>query len=268
MVNAGRGRGPQSEPPQRRVVLLGASNLTRGLATVLDTAARHWGQPLEAFIAAGHGRSYGMHSTVFGRRLSGITQCGLWEALQNRPRLPTAALVTDIGNDLLFHAPVAEIAGWVEQCLDRLAELQSCTAMTLLPLANLAGMTPRRYYALRSILFPRCRLPWECLLQRAHELNERVRSLGQARGIPLIEPRGDWYGVDPIHIRFRSVPAAWREILASWCSGPPPKAQPNSWSRWVRLRLLKPEQRWVLGIEQRTRQPAATLADGTTISMY
>ena len=43
----------------RRVVALGASNLTRGLHTVVSTARTEWGPDVEVLGALGHGRSYG-----------------------------------------------------------------------------------------------------------------------------------------------------------------------------------------------------------------
>ena len=58
---------------------------------------------------------------MLGRELPGITTCGLWDALAARPPARTAALVTDVGNDLLYGAPVAAILDWVAECLDRLA---------------------------------------------------------------------------------------------------------------------------------------------------
>src|SRR5262249_46912085 len=93
---------PGGQPPAvRRVVLLGASNLTLGIGTVLGSAANVWGSPLEVLAALGHGRSYGRATSVMGRQLPGIRECGLWPALGVDGQLPTAALVTDIGNDVL-----------------------------------------------------------------------------------------------------------------------------------------------------------------------
>ncbi len=131
---------PKQSPPTgltRRVVLLGASNLTKGIGTVLETACRHWGRPLEAVGALGHGRSYGNASRVLGRQLPGILECGLWQVLGRSPGVPTAGLVTDIGNDLLYGQGVARIADWLEQCLDRLAAVHARTVVTLLPVDNL-----------------------------------------------------------------------------------------------------------------------------------
>ena len=53
------------------------------------------------------------------RELPGIVECGLWDALAQRPPAPTVALLTDIGNDLLYDVPVPQIVSWVETCLDR-----------------------------------------------------------------------------------------------------------------------------------------------------
>src|SRR5262245_13820468 len=102
--------------PTRRVILLGASNLVRSISSVVETARRIWREPIEIMAAIGHGRSYGRDSVVLGRKISGIFPCALWKDLQNRPPLPTAALVTDVGNDLGYGVDVAEIISWVEGC--------------------------------------------------------------------------------------------------------------------------------------------------------
>ena len=117
----------QDEPPRRRIVLLGASNLVRSLSIVVETARLIWQEPVEIMAAIGHGRSYGQNSQVLGRKISGIFSCALWQDLQNRPPLPTAALVTDVGNDLLYEVPIARLMEWVEGCLDQLAAAGATT---------------------------------------------------------------------------------------------------------------------------------------------
>ncbi|HEY2881946.1 MAG TPA: hypothetical protein VGJ15_05920, partial [Pirellulales bacterium] len=80
-----------------RIVLLGASNLTRGISTIVETAHNLWGPRLEILVASGHGRSYGLKSVFLGRALPAIIHCGLWEALAERRNVPTVAMITDIG---------------------------------------------------------------------------------------------------------------------------------------------------------------------------
>jgi hypothetical protein len=254
--------------PPRRVVLLGASNLTRGMSTVFETAGAFCGRPLEIFAALGHGRSYGMYSSLLGRRLPGILSCGLWEGLDARPPASTAALLTDIGNDLLYEVPPGQVAQWVRECTDRLLARSARVVMTMLPLSNSSGLSEWRFTFLRTCFFPSCQLGLEELLSRASELDELLRRLCAERGIPVIEPRREWYGLDPIHIRLRNWRIAWSEILSQWCDGPPPPVPVPSLRHWLRLRLLPPEQRWFFGFSQRRAQPAGQLGDGSAVFLY
>ena len=71
--------------------------------------------------------------------------------------LATSALVTDIGNDLFYDEPVEQIVEWIDFCLARLAAIGCATVVTRLPLANLPGLSERRFRLLRKIFFPKCR---------------------------------------------------------------------------------------------------------------
>ena len=267
----GTSHRPSHSPrtPPRRAIFLGASNLVNGLATILDVARQMWGGPLDVLAAIGHGRSYGLRKSVLGRALPGIDECGLWPALQGRAPAPTAALVTDIGNDLLYDVDVPQIAGWVEACVDRLQRAGARIVLTPLPLCNLATLPPARFRVLRRILFPGCTLSHATVRERAEELDRRVRGLARERGLRLAEHRPQWYGFDPIHIRRRHRRAAWHAVLSHWSDAPPaPAAARASWRRQLFLMRLVPDQRWLFGWEQRRTQPAAVLEDGTTLALY
>ena len=256
-----------------RVVVLGASNLARGFPTVVETAQRAWGRRLEMFVALGRGRSYGRSTRMLGRQLPGILDCGLWPELAARSELPTTlpttAVVTDIGNDLLYHEPVERIVGWVEACLDRLVALEARTVVTLLPIENLERLSQVRFQILRRIFFPSSRVGLDEVGQRALALNDGVRRLAEARGFDVVGPRAAWYGIDPIHIRSRHMTSAWREILTA--EGPAPAAiDPvrTSLARALYLHSRRPFHRHFMGFEQRRSQPSARLPGGTTIAFY
>lgn len=254
--------------PARRVVLLGASNLTRGISTVVETACGQWGRPLDVLAALGHGRSYGGPSTVLGRTLPGIVECGLWTALAERPRLPTSALVTDIGNDLFYGATPNEIAGWVETCLERLAAVAESIVMTRMPVCNLKRVRPWQYAVLRRLLFPSCRLSLEELSELAWQLDKLLAEVAARRGCRVIEPCSEWYGFDPIHIRLAHWSTAWRQVLDSGIGKPrcaPARPSPR---RWLYLRRRLPERCWLFGRAYLRPQPCGRLADGTVISLY
>ena len=258
-----------ADVPLRRVVMLGASNLTLSAPTVIATACEIWREPLDILGAYGHGRSYGLQSFVLGRSLPSIVGCGLWNALAKRPTAPTTALVTDIGNDILYGTTVAQIVEWVESCVNQLQRQKARIVMTSLPAESLAGVGSWRFLLMRTLLFPASRLRLETALERVRELNDQLRELSKSRGIVFVEQESEWYGFDPIHIRRAQQPRAWSEILSGW-SQPSQSVDPAriSLARTLYLISRRPERRRLFGISQCHRQPAGRLGDGTTVAIF
>ncbi len=254
--------------PDRRVVLLGASNLARGISTIVESAQQSWGAPLDFVAALGHGRSFGLTSQVLGRKLPGIDRCAIWNELQHRPQVPTAALVTDIGNDILYGAKVGQITDWVRACMDRLAPACEQIVVTQLPLTSLERLGDKRFALMRTLLFPESKLSLEQVREAAKQLNNSIVHLAKQFDATLVVPRSDWYGFDPIHIRMKYWRSAWQEILSPWTHGEPSIEARGSLRRWIRLRVARQHERTLFGIHQKQSQPAITLNDGTTISYY
>ena len=252
----------------RRVVLLGASNLKIGFSTVIEAVGQAWGAPLDILAALGHGRSFGLESRVLGRCLPAIVSCGLWDELTSRPPASTAALVTDIGNDILYGARVEQIAGWVETCLERLARTCERITVTQLPLESIAGVGRRRFLLCRSILFPRSRLRLDEAISRAEELNRCVVNLAARFDARVIAPHPVWYGFDPIHIRMRHRKAAWQKFFSIWLDGETSRRAGSAPRPSLMLWRLRPLRRRLFGVDQLHAQPAAELPDGSMISLY
>ena len=257
--------------PTRRVIVLGASNVTRGLRTFCETAARIWGQPLDILAAIGYGRSYGKPSRVLARTLPGIKGCEMWEEWQARDPLPTAALITDIGNDILYGAEPQLISRWVRVCAERLAERCQTVVITALPLCTVDLLGPRRFKFLRSILFPSSSLTLQQVVESSYELDERVAEIAKALNLGRTQPDPRWYGIDPIHVRRSYWQDAWEQHLLPWRGT---TAESHSSQResennptW-RLTRLRPKHQWYFGIEQRRPQPAWTGPDGSRLSLY
>jgi hypothetical protein len=254
---------------RRRVVLLGASNLTRSFPTVVATALRTWGEPVEILAAMGHGRSFGQDSAVMGRKISGIFPCALWQDLQSRPALPTAALVTDIGNDLLYGVPPAQLMDWVEKCLDRLEDAGAAIVVTQMPIESVERLSEARFRFFRRLFFPRSRMTLIEAKALVRGFNERLLGVGDARKIPVIPVSGAWYGFDPIHLKRRVLREAWPTLLAAWQGGGE-RVVVGRLSLWraAYLATLAPQEWWLLGIRRRASQPSGRFGDGTTISLY
>ena len=253
--------------PARRVIVLGASNVTRGLRTFCETAGGLWGEPLDVLAAIGHGRSYGVRTTVLGRGLPSILDCELWDDWQSRESLPSAAIITDIGNDIMYGSSPRQIADWVQTCASRVAEHCQRVVITGLPLESIQRLGPRRFRILRAILFPRSPMTLEVALGRAMELNERVREIASALHIECIAPDPSWFGVDPIHIRRRHWSAAWVRMLHPLRDAVENGCCNHQSANW-RLRRLQAKHRWFFGVEQRRPQPVWHGPDGSQLSLY
>jgi hypothetical protein len=253
-------------PTAPRVVLLGASNLTRAISTVVGLATQRAGGPARIEVAMGHGRSYGCRSRVLARSLPGIDECGLWPLAAAAG--PTFALVTDIGNDIAYGHDPATIEGWVDRCLDRLAAHGASIIMTRPPAEPIRRLPAWQFRVVSRLLFPAHDLTFRTAVDRVIELDDRIRALGARRGVVTIEMDPDWYGIDPVHLRRGCWREAWGRILEPWplpAPGPPPRP---SLVRWARLRTATPERWWLLGRARGRRQPAARLAGGTTVALY
>jgi len=250
----------------KRVVLLGASNVTLAFPLIINQLRGLWDHPLEILAAHGHGRSYGRRSRVMFRELPGIVESGLWEAFDaaDPAAAGTSALVTDVGNDLLYMSEVEQVMGWVEACLKRLSEQGAEITLTLPPIATISRLSSPHYYLMRSLLFPRCRVSSTEMRQRAEQLEQRLREVGEKYGARLIAPAESWYGIDPIHIRRRRRGQAWREILSAWsgqtAASRQPVAVPPVWK-------LRPQQRRIFGRNQTEPQPMWR-DDGVALSLY
>ena len=257
--------GALSADTRPTVVLIGASNMTRGLAVLRALSARACGRPHEVLAAIGMGRSYGIHSSVFGRRLPPVLDCGLWRALDERPRRELLAVVGDVGNDLLYGQEVDLILRWVDECVGRLRARGARVVLTSLP-PRVADLSRPRFLFFRSVLFPFSPLRYEALGDVLPALDEGLRRIAGAHGAALVPLRREWYRIDPIHILPSRSRAAWSEILAPIAhveSCPPVGIAPS-----LRTYTLLAERQWLLGREVRRAQPILRQPDGTTVALY
>lgn len=250
----------------RRLVALGASNLTLGLASLVAVARSQWGSDVEVMTALGYGRSYGMPSTVGVRTLPGILECGLWPALATSPSARTRGLVTDVGNDVLYGVEPGTILTWVEQAVDRLLAITDDVVLTDLPTANSHELSEARFTFFRTILYPSCRLTLDEVVARAEEVNEGLRDLARSRPVRFSKLNPGWYGLDPIHFR----PSRWRDAWRGILLGSDPLESDSSLSvaEWMRFQWTAAERQTVFGRERLRPQRGTPLPRGGRVWMY
>lgn len=261
---------PQAETGTLRYVLLGASNLTNALPLLIENLRCEAAGHCDITAAAGYGRSYGAPSRFLFRELPGIVESGLWQTLDNSETgdIVSRALITDIGNDLLYGFSAGEILEWIELCAAQLSTFQTDVILTLPPLQSVQHLSPWRYRLMRTLFFPRCRLPLKTVLQSAEQLTEELVELGKRRGFPVVKPPQEWYGFDPIHIRRSLRAGAWQDICAYWKG-----FDVSQWSsRPARrlkhqLRHARPERYRRCGRSREVKQPAVN-EDALRVFLY
>jgi hypothetical protein len=259
----------ETQTQRNRIVLLGASNLTRAFPTVVASALASFERPLSIVSAMGFGRSYGQVSSFFPKKNLGIFQTKIWSNLQRDSQTPTTAFVTDIGNDLAYEVPVKTVVEWVEACLDRLELVGANIVLSDLPMSTLREVGAVRYRIFRTVLFPYCRLSWKEMLNRAEQLSERLHEISKTRNMPIFIGKKEWHGLDPIHPRRSALRQQWQELFA--LAGVELKEKSNSENHFLLtryLRNLRPASWSQFSITRHSKQPCGRLHDGTTIELY
>jgi hypothetical protein len=262
-------RPPTEQGFRARVVLIGASNVTRGMSVAVETARLLLGAPLDVHFVAGRGRSYGLDTFVVVRSLPSVRDSAFWSRLDQFEPVPTYGLIADVGNDLMYGIEPQRVVDWVVCCIDALAARDTRLVIAAPPLARLSRIGPTDYLIARTLLFPRNRMPRATALERAEALHRLLHDLARDRNCPIIDPPAHWYGADPIHLRLRCQAEAWSTILGRWTGdGDAPRAS-GSVARWLALHSRSPERWRLFGRISRGRlQPCLRLADGTTVSLW
>ncbi|HTY64642.1 MAG TPA: hypothetical protein VMG30_20510 [Acidobacteriota bacterium] len=185
--------------------------------------------------------------------------------LETLPPSPTRAIVTDVGNDILYGYPVEQILEWIDQVLVRLQHTTHDISLAGLPLESMQRLSPAKFLVIRSILFPGCRLSLDTVLAKGERIDKGLARMASAYGLKFFKLNPRWYGFDPIHIRPSLWNAAWHEILQI---GPSENGKSGGALETMRLYLMAPERRRLFGIEQFTSQTGLSLPHGGRIWLY
>ena len=254
----------------QRVIVLGASNVTLAFPLILKGLRQSFSEPFELFAAHGHGRSYGLRSRVLMRRLPAIRDCGLWDALHERPMEGSRprALLTDVGNDLLYGVHPDMLLSWVEECVVRLRMMQASVTLVTLPLERLLRLSSARYLATRMVFFPGPGRDWPTMRQMAIDVDAGLRDMAERWQCHLVTPRIEWYGFDPIHVRRGLRPVAWSEYLSAWPEFEDVQVTRRSTLQSLPWWRLAPAERDLWGRRRFVPQPAWKHDDGSSVWLY
>ncbi len=216
----------------KTVVLLGASNLWNSL----PWAVAHC-QSLEVeqlLVACGPGRSFATRAGTPVASFPGILQCELFDVLEGEGE--ASALITDIGNDLIYAQTPRLLAGWISEVLDRLQSLGVTCRLTELPLTSIERLPPWFYYLFRGLYYPGSKVTHEEMMERLQELNQMLLSLCRRRQVELLPALPQWYSLDRFHLSPWKFEAVWSQWLGGRSNRP-------CW----RAYLFEPRRYWFFG---------------------
>jgi hypothetical protein len=193
------------------VVMVGASNLTISLPVAIKLIMDFIEGPKSIFVAHGPGRSYLKRAGLPMFRFQGISICPLFDNLEtatnNIAQAKIYALVTDIGDDLLYNQKPKNIAKGVEKVLNRLNNLGAEIAVTPPPMVSINNLSQKRYYFLRSFYYPFCHISYSEIMVNVSLLTNLINELCFKYKVKLLNQNPNWYGFDRIHLfgRFQKI---------------------------------------------------------------
>lgn len=205
---------PANDSSPILLIFLGASNLARGYYGLIHFLRRQLHpRPLHIFNALGPGRGYCAEGGIFNVVYPPINACGIMDAARESAHPPcrVVALITDIGNDIMYGVPAESIIDCVTELLKTFRELDADVLMTSIPnsLEHEVGKIP--FAVLRALFYPKSRVERSQAASAVIEINRFLRNSVSGR-ITLIEDLQDYYGIDIIHFSLLKGQHAWSRI--------------------------------------------------------
>jgi hypothetical protein len=196
------------------LILLGASNLSRGCFAF----ARHMKiclhpRKFEVLIASGPGRAYCASGGLLNISYPPINTSDIFNAAQEKREYGyrVVALVTDIGNDIMYGVPAGKVIETVHQIFRKLESMDAEVFYTTLPVAFEKGIHPIWFYILRSMLLPFSRVSYSEATEGIIEVNRFLKESAGSYG-HLISDMDRYLGFDEIHYGWLRAHSAWSHV--------------------------------------------------------
>jgi len=196
------------------MVLLGASNLSRGCFAL----ARHvkvclYPRKVEVLVASGPGRGYCVSGGLLNVSYPSIQSSDIFNVAQRKRKsgYRVVALVTDIGNDIMYGESAGQVIETVQQIFGKLESMDAEIFYTTLPIAFEKGMNPIWFYILRSVLLPFSRVSRDKAVAEIIKVNQFLRQ-SSSKHCHLILDMDRYLGFDEIHYGWLRAHTAWYHV--------------------------------------------------------
>jgi hypothetical protein len=195
-------------------VLMGASNLARGYSALADCLVRCLApEPVEILHAMGPGRGYCAEGGIFNIRYPAIGASGILDSIsaQTAPPRRIIALITDIGNDIMYGVPVSEITACLSALLKQFSALDADVFLQPIPIDLSEDVSKNQFRILRSIFYPNSAIDYEKAKEAVFAVNDFLRANAGER-VHLLPSGKESMGIDKIHYSVFQSHKAWSGV--------------------------------------------------------
>ena len=197
-------------------LLMGASNLARGYSMLTHHLSECLKKNKTEFLnALGPGRGFCARGGIFNITYSPIQDCRIIESAEKKSKeaLHTVALITDIGNDLMYGESADTLIASLDLMIDEILKWGADIFLTPIHVNLKKDVSPTIFVVLRFLLYPSSKVNYEemdlSILKINDYLEDKVRENERMHLITGLEA---FAGLDKIHYSLLKTHAAWSAV--------------------------------------------------------
>ncbi len=163
----------------------------------------------------GPGRGYCAEGGIFNITYPPIGSSEIMESAKKRAEgaRKVIALITDIGNDIMYGVPVDEITACLNTVFQKLDTIEAEVFVHPIPLNFSEDVSKLQFRVLRSIFYPNSVIDYNKAAEAVTTVNDFLRAKAGGR-IHLLPSAKDFCGVDKIHYSIFHSHKAWSRVVA------------------------------------------------------
>jgi hypothetical protein len=195
-------------------ILLGASNLARSFHGLKCSIERCILPRTAIFLhAMGPGRGYVSRGGILNAVYSPIINSGIFEAARNKKikKQKVVALITDIGNDIMYNISPDKIIDSLQHILNVLDEIGTNIVITSIPVDLKNDISELHFQILRKIYFPKSSVKYSQASNNIKTINQFILKASNQK-ITVMNDMKRFSGIDKIHYSIFKSPLAWSHI--------------------------------------------------------
>jgi hypothetical protein len=199
------------------IILLGASNLARGYYSLTRCIKNNLGsRPVSFFNALGPGRAYCAFGGVMNVAYPPIGSSPVFSSAKGQAHEASRkiALLTDLGNDIMYGVPVEKIVAEIRRIIRQLETMDADTLITPVPATLISQLTPARFRILKAVFFPRSAVDRLEAIAAIKKINQAIDA-GLGDRVTVIRGLENFMGWDKIHYGHFNFAEVWSRIAGA-----------------------------------------------------